>query len=464
MSSARAAGLPALLFAAAMEACRLWAMLPILFLVPGLPPFPFVWAACALAAGALAGKGLSRIRKRRLTVLLVHAGGCLAFGFFFARSHGGLSFWFVSCSLAVFWLRGIYLGAGPLSHSLTVSRYDTGVGVFFCVYFLRMGLKAPDPLALRLVGAYFLFGILALFFSRCLGRDRAFISARSAFSLVLPFAAVFVLAGLALVLLYPFLARTAGELYAFAWDNSGWLRDILVALIRFLFGFGRRGPAGEAAAPPQAGDEDFTAVGEVSPPGLMEKILLWVFTVIVAALVLVFVLWLVFTLSRYLAGRAGADEGKPGFFAALRNFLALLARRLAEALDGLRRLPARIRARRPLAGAGQEAFRRLCAWGRASGLPRKPSETPQEYRERLSGVFPAVKEQAGVLTRGLHAELYGKKNLRGEDLALLRVARRGLASPALLPARLACRLGFRKKEGEPPTARTDGIERKTPAF
>lgn len=446
MSGSRASGLPALLLSAAMETCRLWIMLNLLFLVPGLPPFPFAQTGCTLAAGSLVGRGLSRIRRRRITSVLVYGAGCLAAAWLSAGSYSGVSFWFVSCSAILFWLRGVYIGARPLSHSLTINRYDAGIGILFCVYFLRMGLQTPDPLAPRLIGAYFLFSILALFSSRCLSGDSGFISARPAAALLLPFAAAFFLAALALVLLYPLLARAAGDAYAFARDHSGPIMDLLVAILRFLFARGRGGPAAEASAPVQAGDDPI-AITEVSPPGIAEKVFLWIFIIIAAAAALVLIVWIVVALARYLAGNAGTGEGKPGLFAALRDLLTRAVRGLRKKLRGLRRLLAGIRRRRP-AGAGQEAFRGLCAWGRASGLPRRRDETPAEYLRRVTENFPAVQEAAQVLVRGLHTELYARKELRAADIALLHGARRRLSSPALIPARLARRLGLRRRKGK----------------
>jgi hypothetical protein len=427
-----------------METCRLYAILSLLFLIPGAPAFPFAAAGCALAAGALVGSGLSRIRRRRITSFLVCAAGCAAFAFFSAGSYGGPSFWLVSCCVSLFWLRGLYMGGGRISHSLTVSRYDIGVGILLLVYFLRMGLREPDPLAPRLMGAYFLFSILALFFSRCRTRDNNFITARSAMRLLLPFAAVFFLAAFALVLVYPLLTRTAAEAYAFLRDNSGPLQNLLLIILRFLFGFGRRSRS-EAASPEAPAGEGFAAGQEASPPGLFEKILMGGLFAALAAAALVLVIWLILILARYLAGRPAAGEEKPGLFAALRDFLAFLIRRLRETLHRLRRICARIYIRRrPRESAGQEAFRGLCAWGRVSGLPRRPSETPLEYLRRVAESFPAVRQAAGILTQGLQDELYGKKELSGKDAALLQKARRGLSSPALIPARLAFRLGLKK--------------------
>jgi hypothetical protein len=443
--AARRGGFSALLSTAGMEVCRLYALVLVFFLIPGSPPFPFAALACALAAGTLTGRALSFVARRRITGVLVYGALCLLWVFLLARPYRGFPFWLTACAAGLFWFRGVRIGGRGVSHSLTVGRYDIGIGVFLAVYFLRMGLREADPFAPRLLGAYFLFSILALGASRAWERDESFISSRGAFGLLVPFAAVFFFAASALVLLYPFFVRAAGDTYIFLRDNSGWLQDILVALVRFFFGFGRRARF-EAASSPEEGGGDFVPVEGPSGSGLPEKILLWVFIVLGAALLIVLVAVFVFLLARYLAGREGPSGG-PGFFAAFQKLLVLVRKKLRTALDSIRRAVWKITARRRApAGAGQEAFRRLCAWGGVSGLPRRGSETPGEYAKRLAARFPSVQKAAGDVSRALEEELYGKKPLPPDGRARLREARKNLANPALVPARLLCRLGIGRKE------------------
>jgi hypothetical protein len=79
-------------------------------------------------------------------------------------------------------------------------------------------------------------------------------------------------------------------------------------------------------------------------------------------------------------------------------------------------------------------------------MRRRESETPGEYARRLTARFPAVRKAAEDISRALEEELYGKKPLPEAARALLDEARKNLGNPALIPARLFCRLGPRRKE------------------
>jgi hypothetical protein len=355
-------------------------------------------------------------------------------------------FWFVVFCGVLFWFRGVRIGAGEISHGLTVNRYDIGLGIFFFVYFLRMGLEEPDPLVLRLVGAYFLFSIIALFSARSWNRDENFMNPRSVAGLLFPFAAGFFITAGAVVLLYPFLTQAAAGTYVFLWEHSAPLRSLLIVLLKFLFGFGRRTGAGAASSAMETEEDNLPSPEEMSGPGILEKIILWVFTGIAAAAALILIFLLIRAFIRYLAARKDPDDGGMSFFAALGKLLAAWRRKLRLLWDALFQAAAGIVSRgKPLPQAGAEAFRKLCSWGRFSGLPRRASETPREYAQRLTARFPALGEAARILAAGAELELYGKRRLAGESLARLKAARRGLNLPGLLPSRIACRLGFRRR-------------------
>ncbi|MCL1818636.1 MAG: hypothetical protein FWG35_06870 [Spirochaetaceae bacterium] len=190
----RRSGLSVLLPTAGMEVCRLYVASSLLFLIPGSPPYPFAALACVLAAGTLAGRGFSFVARRRITSVLAYAALAGLCVFLLARPYSGPVFWLIACLAGFFFFRGVSLGGKGVSRSVTVTRYDIGIGVFFFVYFLRMNLREPDSHALRVLAAYFLFSILALAAARSWEKDDVFTGSRPAISLVIPFAAIFFLA------------------------------------------------------------------------------------------------------------------------------------------------------------------------------------------------------------------------------------------------------------------------------
>jgi len=231
-------------------------------------------------------------------------------------------------------------------------------------------------------------------------------------------------------------------MYVFLREASRPLLDILVAIIRFIFG-PKRNVQHDLSSIPDTGGINLVPGQEVSEPSILVKILLGLLVLICVAVVLALVFIIIHTLLRYLAERKGAPGG-PGLFASIRILCCFLWDRLRAALSIPGRIVAQLLAsRRPYAGAGQEAFRRLCTWGRASGVPRKKCETPGEYVHRLAARFPSLKEALPILARGVEEELYGRKTLTATDLAGLKAAFIHLSNPALIPARLASRLRTR---------------------
>ena len=434
-------GFSVLLPTAGMEICRLSAVAYFLFLIPGSPPFPFAALACVLTIGVLAARGLSFVARRRITTIIIYG---VLFGicaFILARFYYGLMFWPVACAAGFFFFRGIMLGARGVSLGLTLTRYDIGIGILFCVYFLRFGLGEADPLAMRIAGAYFLFSILALAASRLWERDEYFTTDRPAIGGIVSFIAVFFLAASALVFLYPLLSEAAVSVYAFLGDNSGPVLDFLAAVIRFFFGV-RRKPRLDSAPSQDNGSVEALPT-EPSEPNVMARLFLIIAGVLVAAALIVMIAVLVRALIRYLSAKKGPRGGE-GLFAALGRLFRFLWNRLRGMMRAALRIPRRLVAlfakRRP-AGFAEEAFSRLCAWGRVSGLPRSLSETPAEYARRLGLRFPAAAGAACVLAQGLEEELYGGRLLADKACVRLKAAARSLSSPALIPARLLCRLG-----------------------
>jgi len=435
-------GLSALLPAAGMEVCRLYAAVSFLYCIPESPPYPFAAFVCVLSAGTLVGRGLSFVSRRRITTAAVYGGICALCAFLIARPYSGYPFWLSVFVTAFFWFRGAWIGSRGISHAMTVTRYDIGIGVLLSVYFLRMGLGEPDPYALRVVGAYFLFSILALAASRSWETDENFIASRPAWSLLALFITVFFLAAAALVLLYPILISAAGEMYVFLQKASVPLVNILLAIIRFLFGFGRGRRLDPSSTPlPEA---TYYVPGEAeSEPGILIKIAFGVFILVCAALALFLAFIFIRNLLRYLTVKTGTPGG-PGLLSGLRMLCRFILKKLRTVFRITGKAAGLLLARRrPLAGAGQEAFRKLCAWGRVSGAPRKKCETPAEYACRLAVRFPSLEEALSHLARGVEHELYGRSILAADDIVRLKSALLSLSNPALIPGRFASRLGIR---------------------
>ena len=436
-------GLSVLLPTAGMEICRLYIIVSLVHLIPEGPHYSITAMACILTMGVLAGRFLSFVTMRRIFIVFFYSVSCAPCVYFFAFSHSGSAFWVGVCAAVFFFSRGIFLGTKGVSHGLTVKRYDIGILVFFGVYFFRMGIGHSDLLALRVVGAYFLFSILAMAASRSWERDKYFVGSRPAISFVVLFIAVFILAAAAIVLLYPLLAQAATGMYVVLREVSVPVLAFITAILRFLFSFGypvRSGPADSAP------EESMAIIPkEAVEPGLFMKILSGILFTACAVMVLIVVVLLIRALIQYLYEKKGPNEGK-GFFTTLKMLLRLVWDSLRSALRTVRRIITVLLRPRNLAGAAEESFRRLCVWGRASGLPRRKSETPSEYVFRIGTRFPDLRETVSVFASALEEELYAGRPPDGKVHSLLKTAQKNLKNPSLFFGRFLCFMGLRRSK------------------
>lgn len=452
---------------AGMEICRLSAIGALFaHAAPGLA-FPFLAMAASLLAALLLALLLKRLRRRRVVTLAVHALGITAAAALVLRSTARLPFaqaegvtgmmaavaglagvadWMaflvVILFALLFWVRGERIASREPSYRTTVARFDAGVGLILMVYLMQMGLGLEEPIAVPLVAAYFLFAMGALYSARSLSRDTAFLAQRTVLTLLVPFVAGFVVLGGAGVLLYPYLTQAAGDLYGALRQGMAPLSPWLIALLRFLFGFG----FGRASADTTSGAGDAVGPPPEEAAGwarLIERILAWGFVAVLAALALALVAIVLWRVVRYLAARSGEDDGQLGVWELLRR---LVLRLLLAVQWATKRFVGYFRERwkRPAGPSGEAAagFRTLCAWGRRSGVPRLSSETGRAYGRRLAARFPAAADAAATIVRMAELEVYGLRPPSRDARRQLRRARNALANPRLYPTRLACRVGL----------------------
>lgn len=453
---------------AGMELCRL-SVLGALFahMAPSLV-FPFFSMALSLLAALALARLLKRIKHRRVTGLAVHALGYLAATESMLRSTvrppsaqaGGFlvmmgadgrlagvadwaAFLLIVLFALLFWIRGERIGTTEPSYRITAARFDIGVGVFFGVYLLRMGIGLADPHAVPLVVAYFLFAMVALYAARNVSYHRAFVVHRSALTLLVPFVGSFLLLGGAGVLFFPYLTQAAGQVYGTLRDGVAPLSPWLAAILRFLFGFGFRRAHGVDATGAGGGTAGVPLEELSRQAGLLERILAWSAGAIIIALALALIAIVVWRIFRYLVATADGDDTRLGIWGLLRRLML----RLFGMLRRLGRLLTRFGRRRlqqsPVhSGEAAAAFFLLSAWGRRSGVPRRCAETGRAYGRRLATRFPAAAAAAETIVTMAELEVYALRPMGASGRRRLRRARALLASPRLYPRRLASRLGL----------------------
>ncbi|MFZ5827462.1 MAG: DUF4129 domain-containing protein [Bacillota bacterium] len=223
------------------------------------------------------------------------------------------------------------------------------------------------------------------------------------------------------------LLRAIGE---FVSPLANWLWSVAmlivvrwVALLTPLFNLIRRMVQQQEVPPQESSDapaqEDPYDFGEVGPgfdwtPYLKAALL-------IGALILL-ASWLYRLNRRRLEVREDEEERVSlGFWkslwADLKSLFGLLGRKAAPVVE---RVSTAV-----LGENAQDAralFRRLQAWGAASGRPRRDSETPNRYRDALTELYPGAEQPAGAVTAVYNQARYGKTAPTDEAVDTARAA------------------------------------------
>ena len=78
----------------------------------------------------------------------------------------------------------------------------------------------------------------------------------------------------------------------------------------------------------------------------------------------------------------------------------------------------------------------ILRWGRRSGQPPVPSDTPVEYGNRLMHHFPQLKQEIDMIVVAFNRELYGEISTDEKSLGLISAALRRMRSPRHWPSRM----------------------------
>jgi hypothetical protein len=81
-------------------------------------------------------------------------------------------------------------------------------------------------------------------------------------------------------------------------------------------------------------------------------------------------------------------------------------------------------------------YHALLIWGRRTGIPHRPSETPLEYAGRLQACCGFVSSEIALIVATFNLHVYGQRACDHERTCSLRKAFRRLRSPRLWPKRL----------------------------
>ncbi len=350
----------------------------------------------------------------------------------------------------IFWFGGVSLTRKPLEYFNVCARFDLGLAFFFLLFlteflvFLKGGFRIEAPLTGPLLFPFFLFSLLAIALARNRGHARKeFLTGYRGVGVILSFIAVVLLFGSGIVALFlPYLTLAAETGYGFLKTAAEPAVPVLMTILRFLFAHKRTPPVPSS---PSAG-EDMATPGPsadmgwwAGPFGEAVRFLLLAAGGLFLLFIMVLLLWFIL---RWLFSRSPMDPRGQGRHPE-RDLLSLLIMAWRAFLSFCRAM-ARGMAHRQNGAARH--YGALLRWGRRSGMPGIPSETPAEYGARLARRFPALKREMGVIVDAFNREVYGILLLDKGQLAPARAAWRRLRSPAHWAARV--KTWFRHPPGQ----------------
>jgi hypothetical protein len=312
---------------------------------------------------------------------------------------------------SIFWIRGIWIASKKPDHAFCVARFDEGLALFLAAFIIAAFIHADNPFPGRLVVPYFLFGIAAIALSRGKSdgktistRNSNGFSKRSGRSAIVSALAAFTLAAIGTISLMPSLFEPARRAAGALKVVGHILVDYLGIILRWLFGqkqFSLALQENDATKGPvsQYNGSDDSGMGKI-----FADIVMWIFIVGAALFVLALLAFILAKLFRYLSSRIEKEKNiAPGFsfptwFKSLIVKINLLFRRIGDTIREHRRRSEAV-----------AAFGRLVSLGRLFGVPRRKVDTPREYANRITMVFPHAAAHAGFIATSLELEIYGGK-------------------------------------------------------
>jgi len=298
---------------------------------------------------------------------------------------GGFQVGFMAVSTCLLWFLGIRLITKPDDAETLSRRFDAGLACFLSLFLVKWIILLKEGgigLEHTAVVPFLSYMILGLF---TLGRVRVprrspsvGISFLGNAGMVLSFAGAAFLFGGGLFMLFGPELRTAADTGVALFQSAARpFVPILVQILRFAVVGGCHGKLREAATT----DTPPLPAMEQQSGGLGPFEFLFIgFSVVMLLFMAGFIGFIVF---RWLFSKPEGKIGRrslwaiflSGFYGIMRFFAALWnrVRRGADSYDTAR-----------------AHYRRLLRWGRFSGIPRVPAETPREYGRRLGTRFPRI--------------------------------------------------------------------------
>ena len=414
-------------------------------------PFPLPVAISGFAAAAFITCLSGRRNWRRIQAVLIHMASfafvalLIAYRLFFRESQFFDGAWVVDlilqpkapqqwfilllvlCCLLLFWLGGRSLEKRSRDYFTVCLHFDKGLGLLFLLLLIKFlielkgGIRLEDPATGLLVIAFFLFSLLSIGLVRGRGdAKKSFLAGYHGIGIILGFTTIVVLCGAALILLtFPYWTQIADSAHSVLKEAAEPLGPVIVKILRFIFGRSRfqieTGSSGTVGLGMNPVDHSPGGPGEI----FLRQVIGWGLAGSLGLIAVGVFVYLMNQLIRWLLKRNPTSEIKPESSGWILKLLSLFItipqgvwNRVLYLLRGV--------------DSAAVVYAGVLLWGRRSGLPQVPSETPSEYGSKLKHQFPKLKEEIEMIIEAFNREVYGeitteKRSLGGIAAALSRM-------------------------------------------
>jgi len=336
-----------------------------------------------------------------------------------------------------FWITGIRFVLRKRSYDLACSRFDRGMAAFLFLFLTKLilntqaGVAFKDSMTLLFVFPFFLFGLTEIGLARDQGngQKKDYLTGYRAIGVFSGFALTILILGAGLFLLFlPYLTSASAVGYELIKSAARPLAPFLIALILFFFGHAKTGPAADPGLSSTSTGAGYATAGETSGWLLwVQKIFIWGGAWLLLLIGTVGVCIGIWYGIRWLFSKRAGDAD-----VRIQWHLFSILYRLKTSLYAIYKwLVHKKRDRKAL-----QYYAALLRWGRLSGLPHEPNETPKEYGFRLVDRFPKLKPEIWAIIEMFQCEVYGELSLSRQELVTIQHAWQKLRTPLLWPFRL----------------------------
>jgi hypothetical protein len=338
---------------------------------------------------------------------------------------------FLGCLLP-FWIGGRSLAKRGKDYLSVCLHFDKGIGALFLLLLVQFiarhkGVNLPeDPLTRYMLLAFFSFGLTAIGLSRDQRKvKKTFRRGYYGIGIIAGFIAFVLIAAFMLTsLLLPYLTLLADSAQEVLQEAAQPMVPHLIAILRFIFAPKRYRQ--EMAGQPAGGSESQmmpdAEIGGTSG-------LVWMVVGILWLLGLVLCGYLIYLLLRWLLQRNAVNEPRAPKTDMIQRLLAMLAALCRNVWLGLLRVLKKC-------DSAAAVYSKMLRWGRRSGLPAVPTETPIEYGSRLSTQIPELKGEIHMIIAAFNTEIYGSTPIDEDRLSRILLAQRTMHSPRFWRSRV----------------------------